>query len=364
MKRSCLKFIILLGLIAFTILIFAYLSGVPLSITGYAEKLYGPPNESLEPGERIVLSTLIIINRKDLISPSAILIEDTTFHIELGESINAISDRLYEKNLILNPKTFRDYLVYTGIDTQIQAGEHILNSKMTAIDIANNLRNSSTRKINFGILAGWRAEEIAATLPRSGLNIAQDEFNKFILLNNAEGYLLPGLYTFDRSISTEFMVQTLMGAFEAAISPELESGFMQSGFSLHDAVILASIVEREAVVEEEMPLIASVFINRLNINMKLDADPTVQYAIGYNQSQGNWWTNPLSLTDLEIYSPFNTYLYNGLPPAPICNPGLDALRAVAFPAQTPYYYFRAGCDQTGRHLFAETFKEHKDNACP
>ena len=113
-----------------------------------------------------------------------------------------------------------------------------------------------------------------------------------------------------------------------------------------------------------MPLIASVFINRLNAGLKLDSDPTVQYALGYNSEDKSWWTNPLSLTDLKIDSPYNTYLYAGLPPGPIASPDLSALRAVAFPAQTPYYYFRAACDGSGKHEFSETFQEHLSKECP
>ena len=157
---------------------------------------------------------------------------------------------------------------------------------------------------------------------------------------------------------------TLRTTFDAAITNELKDGFDQHGLSLQEAVILASIVEREAVVTDEMPLIASVFLNRLVSNISLDADPTVQYAVGFNESQNTWWTNPISAADLQYNSPYNTYLYPGLPPGPICNPSTNALRAVAFPAQTPYYYFRATCDDSGLHFFAETFQEHVNNACP
>jgi UPF0755 protein len=90
----------------------------------------------------------------------------------------------------------------------------------------------------------------------------------------------------------------------------------------------------------------------------------VQYALGYNSAQKTWWTNPLSRTDLQLDSPYNTYIYPGLPPGPIANPGLAALRAVAFPAQTPYYYFRAACDQSGRHNFSETYDQHLQKSCP
>ena len=98
--------------------------------------------------------------------------------------------------------------------------------------------------------------------------------------------------------------------------------------------------------------------------MRLDSDPTVQYALGFDPVKGTWWKSPLSLDDLQVVSPYNTYQIQGLPPGPIANPGLSALRAVAFPDETPYYYFRAACDGSGRHTFAETFEQHQGNSCP
>ena len=140
-------------------------------------------------------------------------------------------------------------------------------------------------------------------------------------------------------------------------------GLAQQGLSLYQGLILASIVQREAVVAAEMPIIASVFHNRLKVPMKLETDPTVQYALGYNASSNSWWKTPLTFSDLEVDSPYNTYLYPGLPPTPIASPGLAALQAVAYPAQTPYYYFRAACDNSGKHNFSETFEQHLQFAC-
>ena len=111
----------------------------------------------------------------------------------------------------------------------------------------------------------------------------------------------------------------------------MRAGFANPGLSVYQAVILASIVERESIQDEEMTLIASVFLNRLNIGMTLGSDPTIQYALGFDSVQNTWWKNPLSLADLKFDSPYNTYIYAGLPPAPISNPSLDALQAVAFP---------------------------------
>jgi UPF0755 protein len=105
-------------------------------------------------------------------------------------------------------------------------------------------------------------------------------------------------------------------------------------------------------------------LNRIKTGMKLDADPTVQYALGYNPIQRTWWTNPLTAADLQVASPYNTYVTDGLPPTPISNPGLVSLQAVAHPAESDYFYFNARCDGSGYHEFARTFEEHLQNLCP
>ena len=179
-----------------------------------------------------------------------------------------------------------------------------------------------------------------------------------------EGFIFPDTYNFRRDVPLYELFNTFFANFEQNLSIEIRDGYALQGLDIFQAVTLASIVEKETVVAEEMPLIASVFLNRLAAGMPLESDPTVQYAIGYNPAQKTWWTNPLTSDDLQINSPYNTYQGNGLPPGPIANPGIDALRAVAFPAQSPYYYFRAACDGSGKHVFSETFQQHLNNACP
>jgi UPF0755 protein len=179
-----------------------------------------------------------------------------------------------------------------------------------------------------------------------------------------EGFLPPGVYEIERTITADQLVRYLLEQFDEQLPREIQGGLEQQGLTLYEGVTLASIIQREAVLEEEMPIIASVFNNRLMIPMKLETDPTVQYALGYNSAQTTWWTSPLTFEDLQVDSPYNTYLYPGLPPTPIASPSLAALQAVAFPAQTPYYFFRAACDGSGRHNFSQTFQEHLDNACP
>jgi UPF0755 protein len=137
----------------------------------------------------------------------------------------------------------------------------------------------------------------------------------------------------------------------------------RTNLDLNQAIILASIIEKETIFAEEAPMIASVFINRLNAGMPLQSDPTVQYALGYSEDQKTWWKNPLSSTDLGINSLYNTYLNDGLPPTPICNPGLNSINAILEPAETDYLFFRAACDGSGRHIFNVLYEDHLKAEC-
>jgi UPF0755 protein len=150
----------------------------------------------------------------------------------------------------------------------------------------------------------------------------------------------------------------------AQFTPEVINAFAQQGLAPYQAITLASLVEREAIQPDEKTTIASVFLNRLLVNMPLQSDPTVQYALGWDEQTQTWWKTPLTSADLEVDSPYNTYRYNGLPPTPICSVSIDSLIAVAFPLQTDYFYFRSACDESGYHVFAESYSEHQSNACP
>lgn len=345
-----------------------------ITIPSEAARIYGPPAPWLTMFQRVQYSARLLWYDGLLTRPLNSEAGERNFQIESGQSVDSIASSLYDAGMIRDAESFRAYLIYSGLDTSIQAGEYKLSAAMSAIDIAREIQDASATEVTFTVLAGWRMEEIAASLPTSGLAITPDEFlaaartprDDFDFLNGAntvEGFLSPDTYIFSRNTSVNELMDELLRNFSLRLTSELTHGFEQQGLTVYEAVIIASIVEREAVQDEEKPLIASVYLNRLNIGMKLDADPTVQYALGYDLAKATWWTNPLSLDDLQFDSPFNTYIYVGLPPAPISNPDLDSLRAVAFPAETPYYFFRAKCDGSGYHSFAETFEEHVANGC-
>jgi len=363
MKRPLFIFLSLLIIAGFAIIVFAFPGNEGFNQFSIFETI-GKPANTLSSIEQIYYSAYVIFNKEKLTSPAPIEDRETRINISEGESIKSISEKLKANGLISDPSPFRVYLIFSGLDTQIQTGEFIISSNLTPVEIAQTLTDPSQSDIDYVILPGWRIEEIVRNIEISGLEFTPESMVDYVYQHGFEGYLLPGIYTVPRDIPMDWMVALFVDSFKTNVTDEMKTGFKRHGLSIEEAVILASIIEREAVVVEEMDMIASVFINRLRAGMGLKADPTVQYALGYNVDQGTWWTNPLSSSDLEIDSPFNTYLYMGLPPTPICNPSLSALQAVAYPAQTTNYFFRAACDNSGTHLFAETFEEHLANSCP
>jgi len=344
-------------------------------IPSRAAWVYGAASPRLSLPQRIQYSVLLLWYDGMLTNPFDRNGTEQPFTVETGESVDSIASRLEVVGLIRNAGAFRSYLIYSGLDTTIQSGEYKLSAAMSAIEIARKVQDATPEEVTFVVLPGWRLEEIAASLTTSGLSFSPEEFlsaaraphSDYDFLGNAsttEGFLFPDSYIVPRGVTADDFVNGLLRNFALHLAPDIKNQFQRQGLTVYQAVTLASVVEREAVQDEEKPLIASVYLNRYKINMKLDADPTVQYALGYSLINQSWWTSPLSLIDLQVNSPYNTYVNAGLPPTPIANPSLDALRAIAFPADTNYLYFRAKCDGSGYHEFSATFDEHLQNGCP
>lgn len=340
-----------------------------------ASRLYGPPNSTLGLWGFVEYSARLLWHDGNLTRPVDQNGAERVFIIAQGESVTSVAERLEAEGLVHNGDALRDYLIYKGLDVTMQAGSYTLSPAMSVVDIANELQDPAPGDATFVVLPGWRLEEVAASIPTSGLNMTPEEFlavasshptgyEFFAPSASSEGFLFPDTYILPRDSTPEELLNALVRNFGLHLTGELREGFARQGLSVFQAVTLASIVEREAIAEEEQPIIASVFINRLNAGMKLDSDPTVQYAMGFNVAQQTWWTNPLSGADLQFISPYNTYQNVGLPPGPIASPGLSALRAVAFPVDTLYFFFQARCDGSGLHNFAETFEQHLSNSCP
>ena len=367
---------IVLRFTAVAILGFLFFSFWKANTTVIAQ--FGLPAEGLGWVQRARL-TLNLYRQKDLLTTAAPAEgESRKFSVEPDENVRIICARLESEGFVLSGPAVCDYLVYTGSDRYLQSGTFTLRSGLNTVEVADRLSNPEARDIVLSIFPGWRLEEIAAQIANLGFSFEGEEFLT-ITLNppqalqemlgltagqSLEGFFLPGTYSFEPEISAQEAVTSVLRTFVAktqglAVSERVTA----AGLDFYDVVILASIIQRETTDAGEMPLIASVFYNRLATGMKLETDPTVQYALGFDAQAATWWQSPLDYTDLQVDSPFNTYRYGGLPPGPISNPGLEALTAAAQPAESPYYYFRARCDGSGTHDFSETYEEHLGKGC-
>lgn len=355
-----LGFFLLLGLIAVPVI---------------AARTYGPPAETLTVPQRFQYALALLWYDGQVTRPLNENAGDQVFTVSEGEQAADVAYNLEQEGLVRNAAAFRAYLIYRGLDTGLQAGEYQLSPALSPVQIAERLQDATPTQIRFVVLPGWRLEEVAAALPTSGFEISPEAFlaaaqgtrpgyDGVPAGATAEGFFFPDEYVLPRGTQAQSLVDALMLRFDHMLTSEIRSGFARNNLNIYQAVILASILQREAVQGDEMPIIASVFYNRLAADMPLGTDPTIQYALGFNDFSGLWWKSPLSMDDLAIDSPYNTYTHRGLPPGPIDSPSLDALKAVAFPADTPYLFFRARCDGSGRHAFAETYDDHLSNDCP
>ncbi len=341
------------------------------------------PNASLNPAESLWLSMYLAANRDALDAPMTSDSSPVDVEVASGETATDVASNLASLGLIRDATLFRNYLKYYGLDTQLEAGSHELARNMTIPQVAVALTKAKPPDITIRIPEGWRREQMADwidqqsglpfrgadLLAATGAGVPLPDGLKFAgdIPSGAtlEGFLFPDTYKLKTDATARDLVSKALSNFDQQVTDRMHADIAAKSLNLYQVIILASIVEREAAVAEERPLIASVYLNRLAANMNLQADPTVQYAMGFQQASGQWWNLDLTPDDYQtVDSPYNTYLYQGLPPGPIANPSLASIEAVIYPAQTQYLYFRARCDGSGRHIFAVTYEEHLKNACP
>ena len=333
---------------------------------------------------RFIQRTLIQISlsgrQADLNHAMSIDTSPVRFMVNTGDSPRTIGQNLVNSALITDAQLFVDYAQLNELDTKLEAGIYFLKRSQTLTEIAVALTDSRNSYIPFRIIEGERIEEIAAKIDgaqtyfgfsgaefmvqvRAGAPVDAAFANKVGLPAGAslEGFLYPDTYQLPADVTATMLRDILVNNFLSKVSDQVISDANAQGLTLFQVVTLASIVQREAVHVDEQPMIAGVYRNRMNINMRLEADPTVQYAIGFRG--GTWWPQITVENYTNVESAYNTYLNNGLPPGPISNPGVSAIQAVVYPAQSEYLFFRADCRSDGYHSFAKTFEEHVAN-CP
>ncbi|RLJ03269.1 MAG: endolytic transglycosylase MltG, partial [Candidatus Aenigmatarchaeota archaeon] len=287
--------------------------------------------------------------------------KETIFIVKKGAGLRAVANELRRKSLIKSKDLFILCAILKGGTKDVKAGEYSLNQSMSPLRIFNILSTGAIKTYTLTIPEGLTAQQIADLLAKKNLT----NMSEFIPLvmdktlaasyhidgTNLEGYLFPDTYVISRDTGARELIDLMIKRFQKIFTDLIKDQESTTGRLLpaKDIVTLASIVEKEAGLPEEKPIIASVFLNRLKKRMRLESDPTVIY--GLKNFDGN-----LKKKDLRTPGPYNTYLNYGLPPGPIANPGRESLMAVLKPAKTNYLYFVAKND--GSHHFSASLSEH------
>jgi len=281
------------------------------------------------------------------------------FTIEPGDDFDRIKQTLQTANLIESPFKLELIARLKGFERKIQAGEYRLSNQMTPVELLEALTRGRVILYRVTIPEGFNIHQVAKRLAAAELADADTFLSAAtdpaltkqlnIPADTFEGYLFPDTYSFARTAAAEKIIKTMVGQLRGNIPAKWEARARELGFSMHEIITLASIIEKETGVSEERAIIASVFHNRLQKNMRLESDPTVIY--GIKDFDGN-----LTRVHLNQKTPYNTYKIKGLPPGPIANPGLASIRAALYPEDTDYLYFVAKPDRT--HHFSETLAAH------
>jgi UPF0755 protein len=290
--------------------------------------------------------------------------ESIGFVVAKGKGAAQIANDLYKAELIKSPLAFKFYVQLTGNANRIPAGIFEISKNLSMFEVLDKL-SGRPLEIKVTIKEGLRKEEVVEELIKQLGMEAENatEFRKSFNTNSEEGYLYPETYYFHPEVTGEQVVNRMRGLFNSTIEqlmPEIE----KSELSLDEIVTLASIIERETKTDEERPTVAGVFLNRLEIGMALQADATAQYAVSSARCKvqgakcANWWIPP-TLVDLEINSPYNTYKFTGIPPAPISSPGFSSIEAVVRPKESDYLYYIH--ESNGTIHYARTLSEHNTN---
>ncbi|MCG3206006.1 MAG: Endolytic murein transglycosylase [Elusimicrobia bacterium] len=266
-----------------------------------------------------------------------------------GHNSHDVARQLISTGLIHTRVPFLGWVKLRNAGKKIQVGRYRIWAGRSAYWIVDDLIQGRVEKVRVVIPEGFASWQIAERLDE--LDICEKEaFKEWVKKEELEGYLFPATYDLPNGLTPKSVTQKLTAQFSLRWTPEFEARAKELGLTQSQVVTLASIIEREGQMKEELPLISAVYHNRLRKKMRLEADPTVQFAMGY-------WKSRLLYSDYRnTLSPYNTYLHTGLPPGPICSPGEAALRAALWPAESNALYFLAKGD--GTHIFSETYREH------
>jgi UPF0755 protein len=341
----------------------------------------GPIELGDVPGaDGVLIGAYLDANAEKLEQPAGDDDTPVAFTINPGETVVEIGARLQEAGLVVDAELFRRYVQYHEMDTTIEAGEFTLRQTMTIPEVAQALQRGLVAEQVVTIQEGLRLEQVAeavgtqTTIPMGDflaltttgwrdLGLPYDFLAEVPPDATLEGFLFPETYRLPEEATAVDLLDRMLETFDARVTREMRAAGAGHEMTFYELMTMASIVEREAMLDEERPFIASVYFNRWNSGWLLNADPTVQYGMASQSGwTGEWWPQLMPENYQSVVSPYNTYLNLGLPPGPICSPGLASIEAAAYPAETDYFYFLADCTKNdGSHLFAVTEEEHLSN---
>jgi UPF0755 protein len=285
--------------------------------------------------------------------------EPVTVEIRQGMSFDQAMDMLVIKNLTRDPSVFAALGRITGVDKSLIPGRYCFKGRLSPFDVFRKLKNGSITPWEVTILEGDTLENIKIKLLKDDL-VSEEEFDRLVMdrefMNrmqikapSLEGYLFPDTYRIDKGLSAEKILALMVRRLREKYDEKMLARTSEIGLDERRILTLASIIEREAAVDSERPLISAVYHNRIKRRMYLQADPTAIYGVK-SLSAG------VRKADLKRKTPYNTYRIKGLPPGPIASPGLKSIKAALYPAEVPYLYFVSNND--GTHTFSRTMKEH------
>ncbi|OGK43682.1 hypothetical protein A2957_02945 [Candidatus Roizmanbacteria bacterium RIFCSPLOWO2_01_FULL_38_11] len=281
--------------------------------------------------------------------------EQQIFVVEKGSSVNQIINKLSNEGYIRNKIVFLAIIKQLGIENNLQAGDYRISKSMSAKEIAESF-TKGTLDTWVTVIEGLRKEEIAQILSKN-FDIPEIEF----IQKSTEGKLYPDTYLIPKSASIQDVLAIFDRNLNKKYSPELREEARQKGLSDNEVLTLASLVEREANSTESKREVASILYKRLRNDWPLQVDATIQYVLGYQERERSWWKRNLSKSDLEIQSLYNTYARPGLPPGPICSPGIDSIEAVINANEnTPYWFYISNKDGS-KLIYSKTIEEHNRN---
>jgi UPF0755 protein len=291
--------------------------------------------------------------------------DEKTVVVKVGPGMTTgdIAGILAERNLIRNKNVFLIAAKRSGLDTSLQAGEYALSRNMDVRQMIEIIAKGKTVYSQFTVPEGWTVEQIASMLEEKGL-ARKDRFlalaQKYSPFDKepsrpdvkyrAEGFLFPETYRISKGASEEEILQMMAKEFSLRFTPELQAKARAAGLTPYEAIVMASLIEREVQLAKERPMVARVFLNRIKLEMPLQSCATIQYILGYPKED-------LTIADTQLPSPYNTYLHPGMPPGPVANPGISSIQAALNPSDGDWLYFVVD-GKTGGHRFSRTLSEH------